>query len=130
MRKRVLRLVVLFFVGAVTIVCMLMLTAFYALDGASLATGINKGEPILLAIEQYRQEKGIYPNALNSLIPEYFKSIPQPAWRYKYSYETCSSNSQYVLWFRRSNDADTYCGYASSISEWICSDSIPPECNQ
>lgn len=130
MRKRVVRFVVLFVVGAVCIVCMLILIDFYALDGASLATGIEKGEPVIQAIEQYHQKKGIYPNTLGSLIPENIQSIPQPAWRYNFGYETCSSNSQYVLWFRRSNDADLYCGYVSSTGEWICSDSFSPSCNE
>jgi hypothetical protein len=114
--------------GVVFIFCSLFMIDFFTLDGASLEAGKKRGEPIIRALEQYHQDQGTYPVELVSLVPNYVKSIPQPAWRYQFNYDTCSSYNNYVLWFRRSNDVDTYCGYVSSGMEWKCSDSIPPRC--
>ena len=128
MNKKVVRYLGCVVLGTVFIICFIFLVDFYTLDGASLDTGKNIGEPIIRALEQYHTDLGIYPGILVSLVPKYMDSIPQPAWRYQFGYDTCSANKNYVLWFRRSNDVDTYCGYVSFKKEWRCSDSIPPKC--
>ena len=84
------------------------------------------GDQIVEAIERYYQDKGIYPNSLNDLVPVYIEEIPKTFTGRGFAY-VLHSPDYFTLKFpftRRSNDKVQFaCGYSdgvTTIGEWEC----------
>lgn len=54
--------------------------AFYELSRDRKQETIVIGTTIVSALESYRSTNGYYPQNINSLLPQYMSSIPQPTW--------------------------------------------------
>lgn len=121
----------IFLLSVVAFLCLTLglLAQFYGLDGPSRQNGESRAAPILSALQEYKNETGIYPADLTELVPTYLPSIPKPAWRWPYTYEykIREGGKEFVLQFMlgRNMDGD-YCGYSSQTNEWKCADSMPP----
>jgi len=114
-----------------TLLCLTfsLFAQFYGLDGPSSQSGEDRAGPILIALEEYKDDAGTYPVGLNELTPAHLSAIPRPAWRwpYMYSYESRENGQEFVLFFElgRTMDGDI-CGYSSQAMKWRCADSMQP----
>jgi hypothetical protein len=71
------------------------LIAFFALtlvscepDKSSISEDLQRGDQIVAAVEQYKLDKGRYPDALSALVPQYISAIQNPRygkrqWEYR-----------------------------------------------
>ena len=60
----------------------------------------NRGRVITTALEQYRVEKGVYPNLLEELSPKHLSSVPKPlTLTRKWRYTSLLNGSDYLLSF-------------------------------
>jgi hypothetical protein len=84
----------------------------------------NKGkraQPLIEALERYRQSEGYYPQDEQDLVPTYLSAIPKPAWRYPYFYIVCTDGTAYTVGFRPRGHSDLtlqYWDYSSEHQAW------------
>ena len=79
------------------------------------------GSAIAQALDQYRAEKGTYPELLDQLVPQYLAELRQPktVWGWLYISTASTFSLGYVY------DVDKWFGYSvctlsSSVREWDC----------
>lgn len=105
--------------------CWTLLFPVYGINGPTAQQGQERVVSLLAELEQYKTDRGFYPNDLELLVPGYLPNIPQPAPGWQYQYETQSGSEEFILSFMigKSMDGD-YCEYTSVTKHWQCSDLI------
>jgi hypothetical protein len=86
--------------------------------GAKADQGYAACNPILAALEQYRSEKGAYPESLHVLAPGYLAIVPQEVNGYEIRYEKV--NESFVLAFEYTGPGMNICTYTPE-TKWQCS---------
>lgn len=84
-------------------------------------------EPVIVALELYRNDRGIYPYELDGLVPKYLPELPQTPKKYTYS---TNCREFYLIfnhhWIRQG--FGWVDGYCSKTNKWYVSeDTEPPE---
>ena len=85
--------------------------------------GIETGDEIVDAIENYHKDKGQYPKSLDDLIPEYLEKIPVTVTgeEYKYGVFEVEGFGPYSLHFSIAGDGWMGgCVYSTKYSAWEC----------
>jgi hypothetical protein len=89
--------------------------------------GIETGNLIIQALEKYFMDKGVYPQSLNELIPEYLPSMPCTLSGNKFGYHQNNTaedikihGGPFNLWFVRGYGRRGFCAYSSKFG-WECS---------
>jgi hypothetical protein len=117
---------VLVMFAVILLSCLCCSTWFYNLDLASSNAGQRNAQPIIQALETYKNDVGIYPTSLNLLQPKYINKIPKPDWRQEYQYYLYSSDDInydiYKLEFRLGKSADDWDCYDSYSKSWQVGD--------
>jgi hypothetical protein len=93
--------------------------------GNEFQSGQEQGGVIIVAIEQFQNDKGRFPDSLNELLPKYLCQLPDTITGQKYSYQLLqpsefNSWSSYLLSFEISKKVNTGCTYLSGLSQWEC----------
>ena len=89
-----------YWLGAVPLfLCVCVLAWFYTMDAPTERSGSKKAEPILLALQRYKEKETSYPSTLDKLIPDYISSIPKPSFRQQYCYFRSLDGKFYLLAF-------------------------------
>jgi hypothetical protein len=79
--------------------------------------GQKVAEPIITALEQYHADKGVYPEKLSLLVPQYLSEIPNPTSEQKFSYGLWDAGEGFLLGFLVEEDSG--CGYTPRFG-WDC----------
>lgn len=100
-----------------------------ALD-AEISAGIERGNQIIEALEAYYQAKGIYPPALNSLVPGYLAEIPVTITGQQFFYRPFDGESllaQEIYWvaFNVTRQEHVACIYLRGLEYWDCGSTGP-----
>jgi hypothetical protein len=74
----------------------------------------EEAKPVIVALENYHDEKQSYPADLKGLVPDYLKSIPD---HISYTREGAS----YTLRFDYVNVCMNNCTYTPQAGKWTCS---------
>jgi hypothetical protein len=61
--------------------------------------GSEKAAPILLALQNYKNQKNIFPPTLDQFSPDYLSSIPQPNLSRNYCYASMDDGQSFTLAF-------------------------------
>ena len=102
--------------------------SFYNWNSASAVSGAKRAEPLIIALEEYKADNGVYPAKLKELVPEYLHRVPQPSWRFLYRYGgwDWGNRQQYELEYMIQGTADDYNCYYSIKKKWEVHDSVCP----
>ena len=76
-----------------------------------------RGQLIINAIYEYKEENSQFPNSLDDLVPIYLESIPPALRGYDFYYRTNSVDG-FVLTYQISSDFG--CGFTSKVQSWGC----------
>ncbi|MEN6524453.1 MAG: hypothetical protein ABFD14_12090 [Anaerolineaceae bacterium] len=88
--------------------------------------GIDTGKKVVIALENYLKDKGVYPQSLNELIPTYLPSMLYAPSGQEFEYHLYSREEserhtdQYRLAFTPNCGIDTSCGYYEKDKFWYC----------
>lgn len=127
--RRSARWLLAIFVLAMLLLCVAPLVVIFRLDGPSAQQGQTRAQPLIEALERYKQAHGNYPADLQTLVPAYLENIPKPALRYPYFYTVCTDGSVYILLFRPGGHSDLTpkrWGYSSATRAWKFGDGGAP----
>ena len=95
------------------------------LDRPTAQEGQERAVELIEALEQYKSDTDAYPPELDSLVPAYLSTLPQPAPGTNYDYELLSNGKEFTISFTVGISIDgDYCTYYSSSQIWQCSDLI------
>lgn len=90
---------------------------------ATEAGGIKKAEPIIVALEVYKEDNGAYPEKLKDLVPSYVNRIPiqfqTDCAFYNNGLDGQSFKFEYVI---QGSSGNSNC-YYEEINEWMVFDS-------
>ena len=86
-----------------------------------IESGQSRAEPILAAIERYRQDNGVYPALLQELVPGYIGAIPKTVTGRNYEYQLDTSAGGYMLCYQLASQKRVTCCYLPGLSFWDCS---------
>ena len=86
--------------------------------GEKAEQGYAASEPVIAALEQYRADKGSYPQKLTELIPEYLPVNPLTTEVQDYSYS--KNGESYSLSFHYLGPGMNTCDYTPK-EKWKCS---------
>ena len=79
----------------------------------------KRGDRIIAALENYRNEHSAYPNSLNDLMPKYLKSIEPPvAGNCKWRYDTYEDGKAFRLIFEDETPDEPTGWYDSKKERW------------
>ena len=89
-------------------------------DAATAAKA--RARTVIIALERYDQERGRYPAALDSLVPDYLsaQTLPLVPAQHSYPFEYRLDSAGYELSFRYSGPGMNYCDYRPSARRWHC----------
>ncbi len=98
---------------------------FYNLDAPDEKLGSEKAEPILVAIQNYKEKEGSFPAGLDDLTPDYIFTIPKPDLRHTYCYDRREDGESFTLAFVPKGEAigDGWYVYSSKLAQWESVDS-------
>ncbi len=110
------------FLIAISIVAFILyVVVFYVLnsgDAPSYEKGQRRADPLIIALEVYRQGWGKHPTELQALVPDFLPKIPKAGWRYPFYYNVCEEGVGYILYFK--SRGEIYCGFSSVNVDWTC----------
>ena len=86
-------------------------------QGPKAEEGKRAAGRVVAMIEAYHEEKGVYPVALDDLIPDYSAGVPQMTNGRPYDYERLGSRFQ--LTFNYTNPAPVHCTIEPE-RKWQC----------
>jgi hypothetical protein len=92
-------------------------------EGEVAKRGYATAQPVIDALEKYRQETGKYPDTWVKLIPNYLKELPKDTDGLRYSYLYNESKNMFVLEFTYDGTGVvgiTECNYYSNTKSWSC----------
>jgi hypothetical protein len=94
-------------------------------SGEETDSGINIGNDIIKAVENYYDDYGYYPNTLLDLIPIYIQLIPTTTTNQKFIYIKLTPSSgngwsDYILSFELISKNGYGCSYHSGNRLWEC----------
>jgi hypothetical protein len=91
--------------------------------GPKAERGYRRAEPVIAALERYRQARGAYPDSLPMLVPALLPDsalrIPQRE-QERYPFEYHRTPEGYELGFRYVGPGMNECTYASRDKRWNC----------
>jgi hypothetical protein len=87
-------------------------------EGPQAQQGYNTCEPIISALEAYKNSRGEYPQTLKDLKPKYLKSIPEKLGEEPIEYSRRSKN-EFILDFTYIENGAVNCDYTPS-RKWKC----------
>jgi hypothetical protein len=60
----------------------------------------NRAEALIASIEQYKNDKGAYPDNLEALVPEYIDSVPLAKYTFMWNrFQYFVTNGEASLWY-------------------------------
>ena len=123
--KHLLKWVGIIVLVAIFFSCTWSLIWFYNLDAPSLEKGSQKAQPVINAIQAYRQKTGNFPRWLWELKPEYLSVVPKPDRRHQYEYAVGPNGKAFALAFVPQGEAigDGWYVYCSRLNKWQRTDS-------
>lgn len=86
-------------------------------SGKSAARGFTTSEPVISALERYKDQKGNYPGSIKELYPNYMTIIPKTLNGYPLEYKR--DKQDYRLSFRYKEDRLNECAYTPE-AKWQC----------
>lgn len=86
-------------------------------EGRKAEEGYRLAEPIIVALEQYHEDKGEYPASLEDLIPDYLDEIPSGEWIEGFRYD--QDQDSYALSFDYVGPCMNTCTYIPGKG-WDC----------
>ncbi len=108
----------------VAISLFLVFIASNIINKIKLEASQDTASGIILALEDFKKEKGNYPSSLNELTPIYLEEIPKPHVGFinkqKFYYNKSNKNEKYVLGFPYV--AWMFSQYDSELGEWVVDD--------
>jgi hypothetical protein len=66
---------------------------------AEVQAAMKRGDSIVVALNRYKEEKGIYPVQLNRLVPEYFEVLPSAPRNEQWGYRARENETKFQLWY-------------------------------
>jgi len=92
--------------------------------------GILKGNHITRALELYYRDEGLYPSALDELVPVYLPALPltlanQPYFYRLFAVTEPMASEIYWLSFRVTEPENTVCTYFRRLEYWDCNFTSP-----
>jgi hypothetical protein len=103
--------------------CILAVVVWFIRDhlrwsGHRIAQSQRIGDEIVQQLVQFRNEKGIFPENLDELVPHHFSSIPTPlAGSPKWKYRRTSDGGDFTLTFAMPSGYPS-CFYVYSLNSW------------
>jgi hypothetical protein len=93
---------------------------------------IGKGNLLVISIEQYKKDKGNYPNSLAELVPMYLSELPPTyagdSFRYVKLIPSSLMNwDPYLISFDLSSENTVRCSYSPYYRYWECGPKNIPE---
>ncbi|MHC4474098.1 MAG: type II secretion system protein [Planctomycetota bacterium] len=108
----------------VAISLFLAIIASNIINKIKLEASQDTASGIILALEDFKKEKGNYPSSLNELTPIYLEEIPKPHVGFinkqKFHYNKSNDKEKYVLGFPYA--AWMLSQYDSELGEWVVDD--------
>jgi hypothetical protein len=94
-------------------------------EGELAKRGYATAQPVIEALEKYRQDNKTYPDSWIKLVPKYIKELPKDGNDLRFSYGFNEAKSVYILEFTYDGSGVmgiTECSYYSDKKSWTCSD--------
>lgn len=77
----------------------------YEASRPKVGSPFEEGNVVIKAIEAYRQAKGVFPESLGQLVPDYLNGIPPPNWgTNRWTYEHAPKEGRVYLSVRKRED--------------------------
>jgi hypothetical protein len=86
--------------------------------GEKAERGYALSEPVIAALEQYKADKGIYPESLTELVPDYISTVPKKDEALDFSYSV--TDDGFAFSFHYIGPGTNTCTYKPG-KEWRCS---------
>jgi hypothetical protein len=93
-------------------------------EGELAKRGYATAQPVIEALEKYRQDNKTYPDSWIKLVPAYIKELPKDGNELRYSYGFNEAKNIYILEFTYDGSGVTgiaECNYYSNTKSWTCS---------
>jgi hypothetical protein len=99
-------------------------------QGLEFTVNIEIGNKIVIAIEQYKVDKGYYPSSLSDLLPKYLSEIPKTYSGDDFRYNKLVPSSlmnwdPYLVSFDLTNAKNVGCAYSRFYKKWECGPKNP-----
>ncbi|MBK7349462.1 MAG: hypothetical protein IPI92_06315 [Gemmatimonadetes bacterium] len=85
--------------------------------GPNAAAGMRAGGTIVQVLEGYRSSRGMYPQSLEDMVPEYLAGVPHLSNGSSFEYERLGAN--FKLTFNYTNPLPVHCSYQPA-TRWAC----------
>jgi hypothetical protein len=92
-------------------------------EGEAAKRGYAAAQPVIEALEKYKQENGKYPDTWIKLVPKYLNEVPKDNNGLRYSYLYNEGKNIYVLEFTYDGSGVmgiVECNYYSNTKSWSC----------
>lgn len=96
-------------------------------EGEVAKQGYAAAQPVIEALEKYRQENQTYPDSWIKLVPKYIKELPKDGNDLRYSYSFNQSKNIYTLEFNYDGSGVVgiaECTYYSNTKAWSCKSKV------
>jgi hypothetical protein len=96
-------------------------------EGEVAKRGYASAQPVIEALDKYKQETGKYPDTWVKLIPKFINEVPKDGNGLRYSYLYNESKNLYVIEFTYDGSGVlgvTECSYRSNTKSWSCDGKI------
>lgn len=92
-------------------------------EGPKAQRGYARSQPVIQALERYREEHRMYPTELTTLVPRYLPPTAlqppnDPAQNHPFEYRV--ERDSYELTFTYAGPGFNRCTYASATRRWTC----------
>ena len=86
--------------------------------GPKALAGMSRAQPVIAAIERYRQDRGAYPGAIEDLFPDLAAAIPKEINGHPILYER--HGDSFDLTFSYASPLPTHCTFSPGTQKWKC----------
>jgi hypothetical protein len=96
-------------------------------EGETAKRGYAAAQPIIEALEKYRQDNQKYPDSWIKLVPQYIKELPKDGDGLRFNYSYIDDKNTYTLGFSYDGSGVigiTECKYYSTTKSWSCSNKV------
>jgi hypothetical protein len=107
--------------AAVVVVTSLVAGCCSPMSCRPAVVGMERYDPLVHALADFRKDNGTYPDSLEQLVPTYLPVVPKGDANQRPSDpEYGTSGSGYVLSFRYTGPGLNSCGYDQEAGAWQC----------
>jgi hypothetical protein len=96
-------------------------------EGEVAKRGYATAQPVIEALEKYRQDNKTYPDSWVKLVPAYIKELPKDGSELHYSYGFNEAKNLYILEFTYDGSGIlgiAECNYYSNTKVWSCKSKV------